>query len=103
MNNKETKVFMVGCTEEELANKIAEIVVSLIKPLLPEKEDKLHSRKEASRMLNISTQTLDARVREGIIQEIRVGKKVLFRQSELDKAILVIRKYKRFDLDREAA
>ncbi len=103
MNNKETKVFMVGCTEEELANKIAEIVVSLIKPLLPEKEDKLLTRKEASKKLNISPQTLVSKVNDGVIQEIRVGKKVLYRESDLDKALLVIRKYKRFDLNREAA
>ncbi len=103
MNNKETRIFLVGCTEEELANKIAEIVFSLMKPHFPEKEDKLLTRKEASRILNISPQTLDARVREGIIQVVRIGKKVLIRQSELDKALLVIRRYKRDDLDREAA
>lgn len=100
---KDTKIIMMSCTEEDLATKIAEIVISLMKPLLPEKEDKLLTRKEASRLLNISPQTLVSRVNDGVIQETRVGKKVFIRQSELDKALLVVRKYKRFDLDREAA
>ena len=94
MNNKENKVFMEGCTDQELAIKIAEMVVDILKPLLPEKSDTLLSRKDAAAMLNISTQTLDKRAKAGLIQEVRIGKKIQFKTSEIKRAMLVIRKYR---------
>ncbi len=93
MNNKENKVFMEGCTDQELAIKIAEIVVDILKPLLPEKYDPLLSRKDAAAMLNISTQTLDKRAKAGLIQDVRIGKKIQFKTSEIKRAMLELRKY----------
>ena len=93
MNNKEKKVFMEGCTDQELAVKVAEMVVEVLKPLLPEKSDPLISRKDAAAMLNISIQTLDKRAKAGLIQDVRIGKKIQFKTSEIKRAMLVIRKY----------
>ena len=47
-----------------------------------------HSRKETAKILQISLPTLNKYVKKSIIDCHRIGNRVLFRQEDIDKAII---------------
>ena len=46
------------------------------------------TRKEAAQQLNVSEQTLLRWMNSGILAPVKIGRKVLYRQSDIDKILL---------------
>jgi len=53
----------------------------------PEKEEKLFSRLECSKLLGISLPTLHEYTKKGFIQAVRIGSRVRYRKQDIDSAL----------------
>ena len=80
--------FTMTITPDELKQLVREV-------LLETKTDKndapvevrYYTRKEACELLHISLSTLDTDIKKGVISCSRVGKRILFTQDDIDKAL----------------
>ena len=80
--------FTMTITPDELKQIVREAVLET----MTEKNDKpaemkYYTRHEACELLHISLSTLDTYVKKGAITCSRVGKRVLFSQDDIDKAL----------------
>ncbi len=75
---------------EQLATAIAEKLQPYILPKTLEqpKEEEYKTRKETAEMLNISLPTLNQYTKRRILIGYRVGVRVLYKQSEIDSALV---------------
>ena len=86
-------------SSENLKEIVREVLTEEIPKLLPQKstEGKHYTRKEAAKLARITLPTLDKYIQEGKIKAHRLGRRVLFSEEEIKKAIeeLPFIKYKR--------
>lgn len=86
-------------SSENLKEIVREVIVEEIPKLLPQKstEGKYYTRKEAAKRARITMPTLDKYIQEGKIKAHRLGRRVLFSEDEIKKAIeeMPFIKYKR--------
>ncbi len=75
-------------------------VISVQEVLLYFSQDRYMNKREAATYISLSTRTLEERLRE--IPHFRVGRKVLFKKSELDRWIEQFREGSAQNLDRIA-
>ena len=84
---------------ENLKEIVREVLTEEIPKLLPQKstEGKYYTRKEAAKRARITLPTLDKYIQEGKIKAHRLGRRVLFSEEEIRKAIeeMPFIKYKR--------
>jgi excisionase family DNA binding protein len=91
-------VLLQNVTREELINDIRALVSEIIdQKLQPEPPKDLLNRKEVSVMLRISLPTLQRMTQSGTITGYRIGRRVLYRADEVEKALksIDVIKYKR--------
>lgn len=87
----------------DLKTAISNIIDEKIKPFLPatvldpENNEIYLSRKEVSKQLKISLPTLNNLTKQGAITGYRIGKRVLYKKSDINSALHLIdsNKYKR--------
>lgn len=86
-------------SSENLKEIVREVITEEIPKLLPQKstEGKYCTRKEAAKRARITLPTLDKYIQEGKIKAHRLGRRVLFSEEEIKKAIeeMPFIKYKR--------
>lgn len=87
MQNKITQLHNVN--PEEFKTEILEGVKQLLKSIINTKTntDKLLTRNEVSKLLSISLPTLRSYVKRGLINEYRIGSRVLYKLSEVMGAL----------------
>ena len=86
--------------EEELLNKFFELQAAYLRPLWQqdmanamkslkpaEKKDVLHTREQTQKILNVCSTTLWKYERSGFLVPVRLGKRVFYKQSDIDKAV----------------
>lgn len=91
-------VLLHNVTREELINDIRTLVSEIIdQKLQPEPQKDLLTKKEVSSMLRISLPTLQRLTQSGSITGYRMGRRILYRADEVEKALKSIDtiKYKR--------
>jgi excisionase family DNA binding protein len=95
--NKPTSIEIV--TSEHLREIVREVITEEVPKLIPQKstEGKYYTRKEAAKQARITLPTLDKYIQEGKIKAHRLGRRVLFSEEEIKKAIeeMPFIKYKR--------
>lgn len=86
-------------TPEQLREIIREVIVEEVPKLIPQRTtgEKYYTRKEAAKRVRITMPTLDKYIQEGKIKAHRLGRRVLFSEEEIKKAIeeMPFIKYKR--------
>lgn len=83
-------VIVQGIEMEDLISRISSNVTANLKPLLvgeEKKENKRLSRRGAAEYLGISDRTLDKLSKGGSIRFIRLGGRVMYEESDLEKYI----------------
>lgn len=83
-------IIVQGTSMDDLIRQITSNVVEGIKPLLTgeeKKENKRLSRRGAAEYLGISDRTLDKLSKGGSIRFIRLGGRVMYEESDLEKYI----------------
>jgi excisionase family DNA binding protein len=75
----------IQLSPDELKQAITSAVHSEFSKLHPLQPDKLITRKEAAKMLNISLPTISAWEKANQLKSVRIGSRVYFRQSDLLK------------------
>ncbi|WP_298949371.1 helix-turn-helix domain-containing protein [uncultured Polaribacter sp.] len=87
-----SQVQFISVTPEQLQNAIIEGVNSQLESLKnhfePKQPKTYLSRKEVSRMLNVSFVTLNKWNKSGRLKAVGIGGRVLYRQSDIDNAIV---------------
>jgi excisionase family DNA binding protein len=85
--NKPTSIEIV--TSEQLREIVREVIVEEVPKLIPQKstEGKYYTRKEAAKRACITMPTLDKYIQEGKIKAHRLGRRVLFSEADIKKAI----------------
>ena len=83
---------ITGFTMTITPDELKQIVRKAVKETMTVKNDapvvmKKYTRKETCEILHISLSTLDTYVKRGAITCSRVGKRVLFSQDDIDKAL----------------
>ena len=86
------QIQMISVTPEQLQNAIIEGVKSQLENLKlhfqPKQPKTYLSRAEVSKMLNVSFVTLNKWNKNGKLKAVGIGGRVLYRQSDIDKAIV---------------
>ena len=86
-------------TPEHLREIVREVIVEEVPKLISQKStgQKYYTRKEAAKRARITMPTLDKYIQEGKIKAHRLGRRVLFSEEEIKKAIeeMPFIKYKR--------
>ena len=86
------QIQMISVTPEQLQNAIIEGVKSQLESLKlhfqPKQPKTYLSRAEVSKMLNVSFVTLNKWNKNGKLKAVGIGGRVLYRQSDIDKAIV---------------
>lgn len=81
----------IQITPEELGELVRVSVMEVVKPLMakvqPSSEGRYYTRQETAKKLGISLATLWAYDREGILVASRVGRRVLYREAEIERAL----------------
>lgn len=91
LTGRTNKIYLFEITEDEFAEKIAEIVFSKIQPFLSLKESgEYKTRKEAANILRISLPTLHSWTKKGLIKAYRVSgsNRIRYKQLDLDNALI---------------
>lgn len=92
------EIYLNGLTVDQLCNLIRESVheeMKYLKPSSNKSENKYLTRKEAARKLKISLVTLTDWVNTKKIKANKIGGRVLFRESDVDQALIEIVPFKR--------
>lgn len=88
------QVLLTQLSVKELQEHIAEAVKEVLAGLRPQEvrtePDQLLTRKEAAVYLRISLVTLNEYTQRGLVPAYRLGSRVLYRRSELDKCLAVV-------------
>ncbi|UAY52140.1 helix-turn-helix domain-containing protein [Ferruginibacter albus] len=82
--------FYLPKNREEFKNILKEVIDEngfVLENDSSQQEGKIYTRKEAAEYLKISLPTLNQRTKEGLIKASRIGNRVLYLQSELNKAL----------------
>ncbi|MCK4665012.1 MAG: helix-turn-helix domain-containing protein [Bacteroidales bacterium] len=94
------KTILISLSLEEFKELVKESVMEIY--IEQEKErakkcqdDKMLTRKEVANFLRISLPTLHQYQKDGRLKYYRIGRRVLFKKSEILDSIEVIRKYQR--------
>ena len=86
-------------SSENLREIIREVIVEEVPKLIPQRStgEKYYTRKEAAKRARITMPTLDKYIKEGKIKAHRLGRRVLFSEEEIKKAVeeMPYMKYKR--------
>ena len=86
-------------SSENLREIIREVIVEEVPKLIPHRStgEKYYTRKEAAKRARITMPTLDKYIQEGKIKAHRLGRRVLFSEEEIKKAVeeMPYMKYKR--------
>jgi|MGYP000499857778 excisionase family DNA binding protein len=86
------QVQFISVTPEQLQNAIIEGIKSQLESLKthfqPPQPKTYLSRAEVSKMLNVSFVTLNKWNKNGKLKAVGIGGRVLYRQSDIDKAIV---------------
>lgn len=86
-------------SSENLREIIREVIVDEVPKLIPQRSngEKYYTRKEAAKRARITMPTLDKYIQEGKIKAHRLGRRVLFSEEEIKKAVeeMPYMKYKR--------
>ena len=85
-------IIMTTLTSEELKNLIVDSVSIELKKQFelkekPDNSDKFFTRKQAASTLKISIPTLLEYAKKGKINAHRIGRRILFRQSDINQAL----------------
>ena len=80
------EILLNGISRDELSKVIKEAVRSELQTLKTS-DTTLKTRKEAAQKLRISTVTFDKLAAKGDVEGFRVGNKILYRSSDLEKAL----------------
>lgn len=85
--------------KEELANLIKEVIKKELASFNPTQEDnpnKLYTRKEVSKLLDISLPTLNEWTKNGTIKAYRIGnsKNIRYREKDIQNALIEIKTIK---------
>ncbi len=86
---KITQVYEIS--PEELKTEILSGVRRILSEFLAKEssnQDRLYSRQEVAKMLKISLPTLRNYVKRGLIEEHRIGKRVLYKSSDIEAAVV---------------
>ena len=88
---------LISITVEELKDIIKECLSEILENNLQKTEptEELLSRKEVASLLEISLPTLHQKQKSGQIPYYRIGTRILFKKSEVLKALEVAKRYKR--------
>lgn len=83
-----------GISPLELKGMISDAVREIVQAELatlsrqtPAEPDDLLSRQETAELLNVRLLTLRVWERQGVLKAVRIGRRVLYRRSEIDKAL----------------
>jgi hypothetical protein len=86
------KVVTIQLTPEELGELVRVTVMEAVRPLLAtanaSTEVRYYTRNETAKKLGVSLATLWAYDREGILVASRVGRRVLYREGDIEQALL---------------
>ena len=86
------QIQFISVTPEQLQNAIIEGIKSQLESLKthfqPPRPKTYLSRAEVSKMLNVSFVTLNKWNKNGKLKAVGIGGRVLYRQSDIDKAIV---------------
>ncbi|MBI5371372.1 MAG: helix-turn-helix domain-containing protein [Sphingobacteriales bacterium] len=88
------EVILTNIPLDQLAAKIAEIISSRsssAEPVRAESNVKYLSRAEAAGQLHVTLATLAAWTKSGKLKAHRIGRRVLYKANELERALLPIR------------
>lgn len=86
---------VVTLTVGQLSNLISDIVKKEIKENIPPPPTKFLNAKEVASMLRCSQPTLRTHIKKGSLKKHKFGRKVLYKQSEVEELAIHIRNYKR--------
>jgi len=93
------KIIFVPISREELEALIKECLKSEIQKAVtpPKEEDTLITRKEAAKLLNVSTTTLSGYCKSGVLVSYRIGSLIRFKKSQVISSLQEVRslKYRR--------
>ncbi len=81
----EAQILFQGCTFNELANSIANILQSQTPPQTQESD--LISRDEVCKILHFNKTTLNKHTRSGRLKSYSIGSRVLYKRSEVLEAV----------------
>ena len=84
---------VVTLTVEELKSLISEEIEKSFKEHYPKSPVKFITPKEACKLLGISLPTLRSYGKQGKLKESRIGRKILYVQTEVEEAITTIKRY----------
>jgi len=82
----ENSVLIQNLTADDLCERICSAMMEKLKDQFPSKKEdpRYLTRKEAARFLKISVPTLHSYTKEGKVTAFRVGRRVLYRMSDLE-------------------
>jgi hypothetical protein len=78
---------MMTCSLEDLQHMIREVVMDCMTNSNPQPENKLLTRNEVCDILHIGSTTLSKFTKDGIIQGCRIGKRVLYLETDVRAAL----------------
>lgn len=81
----EAQILFQGCTFNELANSIANILQNQTPPQTQESD--LISRDEVCKILHFNKTTLNKHTRSGRLKSYSIGNRVLYKRSEVLEAV----------------
>ena len=87
----EKTIILQGISLEAFLNHIDVIVEKRLQDIIEQlnsKQSKFLSRKEVSKLLQISLPTLSVLTKEGVINSYRIGRRVLYKSDEIENAPL---------------
>lgn len=88
-----SNLFVATLTVEELRNIIGEVVQKTFTENSPKPPDKYITPTETCSLLGISRPTLTSYTSQGKLKDYRIGRKVLYKQAEVDAALITLKKY----------
>lgn len=85
----------VAISLEDFRIIVSEVLESKLKSLLPPEQDRYLTPTETAKLLKISKVTLISYNKKGWINNLRIGKKVLYKQKDVESALKSIKRYSR--------
>lgn len=86
---------IVTLTVGQLSTLISDIVRKEIKDTIPPPPIKFLNAKEVASILRCSQPTLRTHIKKGILKKHKFGRKVLYKQNEVEELAIHIRSYQR--------
>lgn len=85
----DTNIVLISITKEELQSIIAEAVKEQLSTFFAKKpkDERLRTRKEVAKLLNVSLPTLHTWTKDGVINAIRIGDSVRYRLEDIEDAL----------------